>query len=768
MMPDALDSLKNALADRYTIVRELGAGGMATVYLAHDIRHNRKVAVKVLRPELAAALGTERFLNEIKVTANLNHPHILPLLDSGTAASGTSGQSDSMGPGEFLYYVMPFVEGESLRQRLDREKQLSIEASLEITKSVARALDYAHRHNVIHRDIKPGNILFQDGEAVVADFGIAFALDSACGKRLTETGLSLGTPAYMSPEQASGERTIDGRSDVYSLACVLYEMLAGDPPFTASSQWALLAKHVTDTAPPITTVRPSVPQAVANAIARSLGKSPSDRFETAQLFAEGLTSQDAPVEPSAKAIVVLPFQNLSPDPENEYFSDGLTDELIADLSKLHSLRVISRNSAMQLKGTDKDTRLIGRELCVQYVLEGTVRRSGNRLRITAQLIDAEEDAHLWTEKYDGVLEDVFDMQEQVSRSIVDALEVELSPSEQERLAEPRISDVAAHECYLRARADILLFNEASLDRALELLDRGLEIVGPNDTLYAEKSHAYAQHVNVMSKPVETFGGLIQRARALASKALELNPNSGAAEMAHGLACHQSCDPKGAIRHLTRAVELKPSDAFATAMLGFQLAAGGRDLNRARQLCQRAEQLDPLVPMNKGATGWAHWFACDFAAAIDGWSDWQREADTQQSKVAQLLFGWLYAGIGDLDGSIRYLDLLAHESPEHTMAKIGSVLKLGMLGQFDEMNRVITEEVEKAAWWDDACSYIMAQAYALSGDLDRSAHWLSHAIDYGFCNPHFLTHEPHIENLRSDRRFEALFEKAERLSESLLD
>ena len=627
-MPDSFEVIKNALSGRYSIDSVLGAGGMATVYLAHDIKHVRKVAVKVLRPELAAVLGPERFLQEIKITANLNHPHILPLLDSGTAEEQ---------PTAHLYYVMPLVEGESLREKLNREKQLSVDASLGITKSVASALDYAHRQNVIHRDIKPENILFQDGEAVVADFGIAFALDSAGGDRLTETGLSLGTPAYMSPEQVSGERKIDGRSDIYALACVLYEMLAGDPPFTASNPRALLAKHVTDAAPPITTVRPSVPQSVATAISRALGKAPADRFESVKLFAEALESEAGETEPSLKSIVVLPFENLSPDPENEYFSDGLTDELIADLSKLHSLRVISRNSAMQLKGTDKDTRTIGRELNVQFVLEGTVRRVSDRLRITAQLIDADKDAHLWTEKYDGVLEDVFDMQEQVSRSIVDALKVKLSPTERQRLAERPIGDIAAHECYLRARADILLFTEESLERAIGLLDRGLEIVGDSDTLYAEKSHAYSQYVNIMSKPAETFQGLINEARALASKALEINPNSGAAEMAHGLACHQSCDPRGAIHHLTRAVELNPSEAFATAILGFQLAAGGRDLDRARQLCHHAAQLDPLVAMNKGSMGWVHWFECEFEAAIAGWSDWQREADKQKSKLAQLFF-----------------------------------------------------------------------------------------------------------------------------------
>ena len=235
-----LDSLQHALSDRYQIERELGQGGMATVYLAHDLKHDRKVAVKVLRPELAAVIGAERFLSEIKTTANLQHPHILPLFDSGAADGGAGGQS-------FLYYVMPFVEGESLRDRLNREKQLPIADAVRITSEVASALDYAHRHNVIHRDIKPENILLHDGRALVADFGIALAASKAGGTRMTETGMSLGTPHYMSPEQAMGEREITARSDVYALGCVLYEMLTGDPPFTGSTAQAIVARVVTET-----------------------------------------------------------------------------------------------------------------------------------------------------------------------------------------------------------------------------------------------------------------------------------------------------------------------------------------------------------------------------------------------------------------------------------------------------------------------------------------------------------------------------------------
>jgi serine/threonine-protein kinase len=272
---DPLPRLTEALADRYRLERELGQGGMATVYLAQDLRHDRKVAVKVLRPELAAVIGAERFLSEIKTTANLQHPHILPLFDSGEADG-------------FLFYVMPYVEGETVRDRMNREKQLPVADAVRIASEVAAALDYAHRHGVIHRDIKPENILLHDGSALVADFGIALAASKAGGTRMTETGMSLGTPHYMSPEQAMGEREITARSDVYALGCVLYEMLTGDPPFTGSTAQAIVARVVTETPRPMLAQRHTIPPQVEAAVLTSLEKLPADRFATAAEFAAAL------------------------------------------------------------------------------------------------------------------------------------------------------------------------------------------------------------------------------------------------------------------------------------------------------------------------------------------------------------------------------------------------------------------------------------------------------------------------------------------------
>ena len=469
-MPDNLDRLKTALADRYAIQEELGAGGMATVYLAEDVKHHRKVAVKVLRPELAAVVGAERFLHEIQIAANLNHPHILTLIDSGEADG-------------FLYYVMPYVQGESLRDKLQREKQLAVEDALAITQDVASAMAYAHTQGVIHRDLKPGNILLHEGEAMVADFGLALALRAAGGQRLTEAGLSLGTPEYMSPEQATADQDVDARSDIYSLGAVLYELLAGEPPHTGRNTQVIIAKLLTEAPTPLRVLRNTVSEAVDRAVMKALAKVAPDRFATTAEFAKALAAEDGDVEAEAKSIVVLPFANLSPDPDNEYFADGLMEEVIADLSQVRSLRVISRNSAIQLKGTTKDTRTIGRDLGVKYVLEGSVRKAGNNLRITAQLIEVENDAHLWADKYNGTVDDVFDLQERLSRQIVDALRLELTPEEDRKLVERPIADLKALEYYQRTGREWGALTPEANRRAYRLAELGLKLTGPNEAFF---------------------------------------------------------------------------------------------------------------------------------------------------------------------------------------------------------------------------------------------------------------------------------------------
>ena len=458
-VPDAL-GLTAALSDRYRVERELGQGGMATVYLARDLKHDRQVAIKVLRDDLTESLGRNRFLREIRLAAALNHPHILPLYDSGEADG-------------FLYFVMPVMTGETLRDRLVAEKTLPVEEAVRIAAEVADALDYAHRHDVVHRDIKPENILLHEGHALVADFGIGKALVAASEASATATqiGVTVGTPAYMSPEQAAGGE-LDGRSDLFALGCVLYEMLTGEVAFTGPTVQAIIARRFVYSPPRVTELRNSIPEVVSQTVERLLAKAPGERPATgAQVVAALRTGEFATSRPPRedKSLAVLPFVNRSTDADNEYFAEGLTEELITDLARVRELRVISRTSSMQLKGSTKGIREIGRDLGVRYILEGSVRRAGNSLRITAQLIDAQSDAQLWAEKYNGTMDDVFDVQERVSRAIVDALDVTLSSEEDRHLADRPIQNVRAFELFLQARQELRRYN---VERGMALAPAG--------------------------------------------------------------------------------------------------------------------------------------------------------------------------------------------------------------------------------------------------------------------------------------------------------
>src|SRR5262245_13338673 len=410
------DQLNAALAGRYAIQRELGAGGMGTVFLAEDLRHRRRVAIKVLNAVLGAALGTDRFQREIEIVAGLNHPHILPVHESGSADG-------------LRYYVMPYAEGESLRQRLERERQLPVVDALRIAREVADALDYAHRRGVVHRDIKPENILIAEQHAVVADFGIARAIEAAGGSKLTATGMAIGTPAYMSPAQTAASGGLDGRSALDSLGWVLYEMLAGQPPFTGPTAQSLAHQHLSVAARPVTDLRPTVPGGVERVIQRVLAKAAADRFGTAAELGQAL-DEPTPVNATARAfespapgrrrpwrlaalvgaalavtaivlvlvhpgrkaptpvspahdrseIAVLPFENLSSKGPHEYFARGLHEELLTQLSKVAALKVISRTSVTAYDSTTKPLRTIASELGVGSVVEGSVQVEGERLR----------------------------------------------------------------------------------------------------------------------------------------------------------------------------------------------------------------------------------------------------------------------------------------------------------------------------------------------------------------------------------------------------
>ena len=611
--------LSTALADRYRLERELGRGGMATVYLARDLKHDRDVALKVLRPELAAVLGAERFLQEIRISARLDHPHILTLIDSGAADS-------------FLFYVLPFVRGESLRDKLSREKQLGVEEALAITKQVASALDYAHRQGVVHRDIKPENILIQEGEAVVADFGIALAVREAAGPRLTESGLSLGTPQYMSPEQATGGGELDARSDVYSLAAVVYEMLAGEPPHTGPTVQAVIAKLLTERPTRIRTVRDTVPEGIDSAVAKALAKVPADRFGGAAEFAAALVPQAGPIAgwrrrrvavmaslagavalvglavlwhpwrrpvraaaPAADvaSVAVLPFDNLTGNPSDQYLSDAMTEEVIGQLARVGGLKVISRTSAEVLKGAHLTLRQIADTLGVRHILEGSVQHAGNRIRVAVDLIDARTDAHVWASSYDRDLTDVFAVQEEIARHVADSLVSTVG-------VRPPIGRVArteqpgAYEAYLSGRSLMYRRTRDGLRGALAQFQRAIAEDSTYAPAYAGLASVYHLWV-YWAYPGIDFYEAYGRALAMADRAIALDADLAEAYAARGRALTAAwAPPEGISADFKRALELRPNSPDVHQWYANFLSREGHH-DEALAEVERAVALDPLAP-----------------------------------------------------------------------------------------------------------------------------------------------------------------------------
>ncbi len=634
-MTDLLHRLQASLADRYTIEREIGAGGMATVYLAHDQKLGRQVALKVLRPELAASIGSERFLREIQIAAKLTHPKILALYDCGRTAEGR----DSSGAG-FLYYTMPFVEEESLRDRLNREKQLPIDDALRITQELAEALDHAHSLGIVHRDIKPENILFTAGHAVLSDFGIARAVTEAGGEALTETGLAVGTPAYMSPEQAAGQHDLDGRSDIYSAGCVLYEMLIGEPPFSGPTPQSVMARHSIDPVPPLRTVRASIPAAVEAATMRALEKVPADRYATAAQLASALekaisespaesTATDAPGQtrrsgirrsvlpavlvavlatvivawqllsgradqPASSldrpSVAVLPFASLSGNPDAEYFGDGMTEELIHALANLDGIDVASRTSVFAFKGRDEDVRVIGAQLDVGTVLEGSVRQAGDQLRITAQLIDVETGFHIWSQEYLRTGDDVFAIQDEIALAIVAKLKPSLVPEETATLVGRGTESLEAYHAYLRGRYFWNQRTPDGLQRAIGEFHQALAFDPTYALAYSGLGDAF---VAIGSYQFLPPAQIYPQARTAAKRALALDSSLAEAHVALANALLLfDFDFANAERHFRYAVELDPRYTEARIGLAGYLAAVGRSEEGLGEV-RAARDLDPL-------------------------------------------------------------------------------------------------------------------------------------------------------------------------------
>ncbi len=692
-MSELLDQIQQILGDRYIIEREIGRGGMAFVFLARDRRYERQVAVKVLDPEIATAVGAERFLREIRITAQLQHPHIVSLIDSGEARN-------------LLYAVMPFVEGESLRDRLMASARLSTTEAVTIGWEVADALDYAHRRGVVHRDIKPENILVSNGHALVADFGIARAIGLAGGATLTGVGFPIGTAAYMSPEQATAASPVDGRSDIYSLGCVLYEMIAGRMAFSGPSLKSVLTQQLTVDPPLVHISRPDVPQNIIAIVRRCLMKRPEDRYQTAGELAQELraaladlprlstpvprapvpdqeTESDgllsaagrwivpaallailllvvmffyrqrgnadpaaSPAGPYSASVAVLPFTNLSGGEANDYFSEGMTDEIINQLAQVESLKVISRTSVVALKGSNLTLPQIAETLGVRHIVEGSVRRQGSRVRVTAELIEAASDAHLWSGSFEGNLADSFRVQEEIARKVSGELLTSI------RGVRPMASSAmpnesAAFDALLLGRHLMESRSPKGVEGAIAAFRDAVRADSAYAPAYAGLSAAYVLHV-VYGFPggVNAYAATA-RALALADRAVALDPALAEARLARSDALLISLAPDDEVlRTLREARQLTPGSVGVYLSVAHALEHMGR-WDAALQQAQRALALDPLSTGVRHSTITIALGARQYDLALD--EARRARAFDPNDRIAEMLQGNALLLKGDAEG-----------------------------------------------------------------------------------------------------------------------
>jgi serine/threonine-protein kinase len=761
-MPDPVAILREALKDRYAFERELGRGGMATVWLARDLKHDRPVALKVLHPELAATLGPERFLREIKLCARLQHPHILTVHDSGTAASPGGGP-------DLLWFTMPFIEGESLRDRLRRQKQLPVEDALRIGRETADALDYAHRHGVIHRDIKPENILLTGSHALVADFGIGRVLHSgADDARLTETGLAVGTPAYMSPEQAAGERDLSGNTDIYSLAVVVYEMLAGETPFTGPTAQAMIARRLTEAPPSVRLHRQAVPEAIDAAIQRALARVPADRFAGAADFGDALqaaptVSAPIPTQVVAPAvakprrvpvaalalllglligggalfawrrthtetaaagderrIAVLPFQNLG-DTADAYFADGITDAVRGKLTALPTMVVTASNSSAQYRGTTKTPQEIGRELGVDYLLVGKVRwqkaaGGASRVQVSPELIEVNSAAAKWQQPFDASLTDVFQVQADIAGRVADALNVAIGSRQQQALENRPTQSLAAYDAYLQGEAARRRGNSAAtLRQATAFYEQAVALDSGFVQAWIGLGVASALYYSNGAPSVATA----DRARMAAERALALDPKVPGGYVALGgyyrLVTRNS---RRAVETYEKALALTQTDAEVLRGLGQAELALGKWADAVEHL-KKSRSLDPRSAGTAGSLGGALLWLRRYDEA-------QKEMDAalalQPTNLARLQpKAMLMLAQGDLPGARALLaEPPADVDPPSFVAYMATYWDL--YWPLSDEQRALVKRLTPSSFDDDVGAWGLALAgvYQMEGDGRRAA------------------------------------------------
>jgi len=770
-MTDTLDRLTAALADRYAIERVLGTGGMATVYLAEDLKHRRKVALKVLRPELAATLGPDRFVREIEIAAGLTHPHILPLYDSGDADG-------------FLYYVMPYVEGESLRDRLERGGKVSVEDAIRIADQVASALSHAHQHGVVHRDIKPENILLAGDQAIVADFGIARAVEAAGGERLTGTGVAIGTPAYMSPEQAMGLAEVDARSDVYALGCVVYEMVGGRAPFEGTTPRALLAKHAADIVPGLRARDPTIPVFVERAVERALAKSPEDRFQTPRDFAEALTTGTVVArvgrprwrrrtvagaaagivllavagwwlaatagDPAMDRLAVLPFANFMNDPEQEYLVQGVHDALISELQQA-GVTVIARTSVMQYRNTEKPVRAIARELAVDAIIEGSVLRTGDSVQIEARLVHGGTEESLWRQVHRGDIQNVVAIYRELTRAMAREVQFALTPQAEARLGTAPTVNPQAYEAYLKGRFHWSRLTPADLETALQYFQVALNNDREYALAYAGIATVWASRQQMGFVPPDEAA---PRMKEAAARALELD--STLAEVHSLLAAVKTWldwDWDGGETAFRRAIAINPNYPDARALYSLLLMILGRPREAMAQI-EHARRLDPLNDL------FQTFYGMDLLAARrydDAIAQFRNAIKTAPNNPAA------QTGLRDaLHAQGRYDEALA--ALKALFAGIGEPELEAAVdrGYADGGYRAAVRHAAEMWTARSTTTFVLpvdlAALFAIAGERDRALEWLERAYEVRDPNLPAVGWLPVFDDVRDDPRFQNLLRR----------
>ena len=727
-MTDPHDRIQTALGNSYTIDRVLGAGGMATVYLAHDIRHDRDVAVKVLRQDITESLARERFLREIHVAARLNHPHILPLYDSG--------EVDGL-----LYFVMPVMLGQTVQDRLQAAGRLSIDEAIRIGTEVADALDYAHRHDVIHRDIKPGNILLHEGHAIVADFGIGKALVAAGAESptFTQGGVSVGTPAYMSPEQAAGD-ILDGRSDLFALGCTMYEMLTGEQAFTGPTLQAVIAKRFSHVPPAVTESRSTVPSSVSRTVERLLAAAPDARFTSGAEVVRALRGEIEvqSVRRELPSIAVLPFANMSADPDNAFFSDGISDDITVALTKVSGLKVAARASAFSFAGKNTSLAEIGDKLSVGSVLKGSVRRAGNRVRVTAQLVETKTGTHRWGDQYDRDLNDIFAIQDQISHSIVSELEVVLGVRANAPLVVRPTDDMEAYDLYLRAREAIRVRTPSSLLRGRELCSSAIQRDPSFARAWLVLAEAFAA-TGVYGYERLTY--CREQAENALAQAARLNGVDADVALYRGfIKLYLRADWPAAGADFAIALAANPDDVFANSLLAaWHGLLGNRSARTAA--ATKAVTVDPLSPFTFSLAAHSYYFTADYedalayherALALDAnflnalrgsalclarlgepaeavRRMRSQVAISEQSPTSVAMLAYMLQNVGEIAEATTLADRLWAEYPEHAYSHlIAEILR----GDEERLTRALVDAVANGV------GGAMAPAATVKPDLDE--------------------------------------------------